>query len=47
MYCFRKVRHFDGENVYQNDYFKKGAKHLLKNITRKVKEEKEEVEVYA
>lgn len=33
--------------MYQNDNFKAGAKHLLKNIVRKVKEEKEEqVQLY-
>lgn len=47
MYGFRKIRHSDGDNVYMNDHFKQGAKHLLKNITRKIKEDKEEqIEVY-
>ena len=47
MYGFRKIRHQEGDNVYMNEYFKLNSRHLLKNITRKVKEDKEEqVEVY-
>jgi hypothetical protein len=42
MYGFRKTRHSDGENVYFNENFKMGGKHLLKNINRKIKDEKEE-----
>lgn len=43
MYGFKKVRHADGDNIYMNDYFKEGSRHLLSNISRKIKEEKEEV----
>jgi hypothetical protein len=47
MYGFRKIRHADGENVYMNEYFKIGGKQLLKNINRKIREEREErVSVY-
>ena len=47
MYGFRKIRHNDEDNVYMNDNFRLNGKHLLKNINRKVKEDKEEqVEVY-
>ena len=47
MYGFRKIRHTEGDNVYLNDHFKKGVRHLLKNITRKIREEREDqVELY-
>lgn len=47
MYGFRKIRHADGDNVYTNENFKKGAKNLLKNITRKIREDKEDqVQLY-
>ena len=37
MYGFKKIRHNEGENVYMNENFKSGSKHLLKNINRKIK----------
>ena len=48
MYGFKKIRHNEGENVYMNEHFKTGSRHLLKSIARKIKEEKDEqVELYA
>ena len=47
MYGFRKTRHSDGDNVYLHDHFKLGSKHLLKNIVRKVRDDREEqIELY-
>ncbi len=37
MYGFNKKRHPDGDNVYMNEYFKEGSRHLLSNIVRKNK----------
>jgi hypothetical protein len=42
MYGFRKIRHPDGENVYLHEYFKQGAKQLHRNITRKIREDRED-----
>jgi len=48
MYAFRKIRHHEGDNVYMNDNFKQGNRQLLKNIVRKVKEDKDvTVAIYA
>lgn len=42
MYGFKKIRHPDGDNIYMNEHFKEGARHLLSNINRKIREDKEE-----
>ena len=42
IYSFKKVRHSDGENVYAHPHFIKGKSHLIKNILRKSREEKED-----
>lgn len=48
MYGFRKIRHEDGDNVYENENFKRGNRALLKNIKRKVNLEKEDrIAIYA
>lgn len=39
MYGFKKIRHPDGDNIYMNEHFKEGARHLLSNINRKIREE--------
>jgi len=44
MYGFHKIRHEDGENVYMNEHFKMGGKHQLRNISRRIKDIKEEKE---
>jgi heat shock transcription factor len=40
MYGFRKTRHPDGDNVYMHDHFQRGHKHLLRHITRRMREER-------
>jgi hypothetical protein len=42
MYGFKKIRHPDGDNVYMNEHFKDSSRHLLPNIVRKLREEKDE-----
>lgn len=42
MYGFRKTRHPEGDNVYMHDHFQRGHKHLLRHITRRMREEREE-----
>ena len=42
MYDFHKLRHSEGENVYGNDNFRANNHALLRNISRKVKEERED-----
>jgi hypothetical protein len=42
MYGFRKIRHSDGENVYQHEHFRSGSRAQLKHINRKMREEREE-----
>lgn len=41
MYGFKKVRHAEGENVYMNPLFQAGRPHQLKNISRKIREERD------
>lgn len=42
MYGFKKIRHPDGDNVYLNENFRQGSKHLLQNIVRKMKDDKDD-----